>query len=276
MIIRLTTLLLALFIAMPAHAQESIPEVPAPIQNLVNDGAQIRFLGKDYGVESWLTIKNGQEQYFYVLPGGEAFLMGVMFDKTGKLVTLDQVQRLRGDGSDTLLDTLTNSGAETAAAQTNTDLKSPSEQMYSDIQNANWIALGNPSAPIAYSFIDPRCPHCHNFIEDVRPDIEAGRLQLRLVPVGFKDETRAQAAFLIAAPNPQERWFKHMDGDKTALPAKAEINQQGVQRNLAIMQSWEFTATPMVVYRGKDGTVKIIRGRPKNPKTMITDLGAQG
>ena len=61
-----------------------------------------------------------------------------------------------------------------------------------------------------------------------------------------EDESIAQAAFLLATPNPQERWFRHMDGDATALPAKSEINQQGVQRNLAIMHSWKFDVTPLM------------------------------
>jgi len=100
-------------------------------------------------------------------------------------------------------------------------------------------------------------------------------VQVRLIPVGFRDETRAQAAFLMATPNPQERWFKHMDGDETALPAKSELNQQGVQRNLSLMQSWKLNVTPMLVYRGKDGSVKIVRGKPQDPAGVIADIGAR-
>lgn len=259
-----------------AQAQESVPEVPKPIQNLVNEGAQIRYLGDDYGAQAWLTIKNGQEQYFYVLPGGEAFLMGVLFNNKGEVVTVDQVRKLRAKG-DTLLDTLAENAPQETVAETSDayNFKSPSEQLFYDVSNSNWVPLGVAGAPVAYAFIDPLCPHCHEFIKDVRKDIEAGKLQLRLIPVGFKDETRAQAAFLMATPNAQERWFKHMDGDKEALPAKTGINEQGVQRNLAIMQSWEFSATPMVIYRGKDETVKIIRGRPQDPKALISDIGAR-
>ncbi|MCD8563117.1 MAG: hypothetical protein LRY54_03540 [Alphaproteobacteria bacterium] len=55
----------------------------------------------------------------------------------------------------------------------------------------------------------------------------------------------------------------------------ADINQQGVQRNLAVMQSWKFSATPMVVYRAKDGSVKIVRGRPQDTAALIADLGAR-
>jgi len=77
------------------HAQEALPELPAPIQTLVDEGAQIRFLGRDKGFDGWLTIKNGQEQYFYVRPDRSAFLMGVLFDDKGEMITVDQVQRWR-------------------------------------------------------------------------------------------------------------------------------------------------------------------------------------
>ena len=58
--------------------------------------------------------------------------------------------------------------------------------------------------------------------------------------------------------------------------AKSEINDQGVQRNLAVMGSWELTATPMVIYRGKNGLVKIVRGRPKDAQSVIGDLENAG
>lgn len=265
-------LVLALFLLtfIPlAHAQEKVPELPAPLQNLAGEGAQIRFLGNEHGVDAWLTVKNGQEQYFYVLPGGKAFLMGVLFDDTGKLVTLRQVQKLQGSG-DSLMEVLADDAASKGSDQY--EFKTPSEQMYSDVQDANWVPLGAPGAPYVYVFVDPQCPHCHAFINDVRAEVEAGKIQLRIVPVGFRPETRAQSAFLIAAPNPQERWFKHMDGDTEALPVKSEINDQGVQRNMAVMQAWEFDATPMVIYRDKTGKVKIIRGRPQKPSTILADI----
>ncbi len=265
-------------VTFPAKAQETLPTLPDPIQNLVDEGAQIRYLGREHGLDSWLTIKNGQEQYFYVLPGGEAFLMGVMFDKTGKVVTVDQVRKLRAKG-DPLLDSLTTDSTAQGSASNNSEsfeFKSPSERLFHDIENSNWVPLGPPGAPVMYSFIDPQCGHCHAFINDLRATIiEKGGVQLRMIPVGFREETKAQAAFLLATPNPQEKWFRHMDGDETALPARSEINGQGVQRNLAIMQSWKLNATPMVVYRGKDGSVKIVRGRPKNVGDVIADLGSR-
>lgn len=275
-LLRLICVFSLLTLCQQATAQDTLPTLPKPIQNLVDEGAQIRFLGKDHGLDAWITIKNGQEQYFYVMPDGEAFVMGVLFDDTGRAVTVDQVSRLRTESGDEILDTLASDFPAANQGQNESfEFKTPAERMFYDIENSNWVPMGNPGAPVIYSFIDPQCPHCHAFVNDLRNGLlENGKVQLRMIPVGFKDETRAQAAFLLATPNPQERWMRHMDGDETALPAKSEINQQGVQRNLALMQSWKFSVTPMLVYRSKDGSVKLVRGRPKDLDAMIADVAS--
>lgn len=127
-----------------------------------------------------------------------------------------------------------------------------------------------------YAFIDPQCPHCHAMIKDLQKNyLDNGRAQLRIVPIGFREETRAQSAFLLAAPDPQKRLYDYLDGKEDALPARQEINQQGVQKNLSIMQSWKFDVTPMVIYRGKDGSVKIVRGRPQDIENLVNDLGSR-
>jgi thiol:disulfide interchange protein DsbG len=93
-----------------------------------------------------------------------------------------------------------------------------------------------------------------------------------MIPVGFREETLSQAAFLLAAPDSEERWYKHLNGDNSALPAKSGTNTQGIQKNLALMQAWKFSVTPMTVYRDKEGKVKIIRGRAGNMSDILADL----
>lgn len=255
-----------------------LPKLPDPIQNLANEGAQVRFLGKDFGVEGWVAIKNGQEQYFYVLPNNGGFISGILFNEKGQAVTVKQISRLRAQNGGELLDTLAADAPERVTGATKTEkyeFKTPSEQLFWDIENSNWIPVGQAGTPVFYSFIDPQCPHCHEMMKAMKPQIDAGRVQVRLIPVGFKEETRAQAAFLLATPSPANVWWKHLGGDKTVLPAKQEINQQGVQRNLSIMQSWKLNVTPLLVYRGKDQKIKIIRGKVKDIEALINDLGAR-
>lgn len=257
--------------------EELLPTIPDPLKSLVNEGAQIRFLGRDEGAEGWVVIKNGVEQYFYVLPTG-AFITGIMFDKQGNALTVQQVQRLRGQGDD-LLDRLAsetpNKPSEASPDKTKYDFKTPSEQFFYDVENSNWIPFGKAGTPVFYSFIDPQCPHCHEMMKELKPLLDEGKAQVRLIPIGFRPETEAQAAFLLAAPDPIELWWRNLDGDTNALPAKSEINTQGVQRNLSIMQAWKLSGTPTLIYRAKDESVKIIEGKPKNVQSLIGDLGAR-
>lgn len=263
--------------------EEKVPPLPAPLENMVKEGAQVRYLGKQAGMEGWISILRGKEQYFYVTPDREAFVMGLLFNKDGKMMTLRQVQALqKKEGAE--LDVFASAPEEKpspfeaiASGQVDKAFKTPAEQLYNDLENSNWIPLGQRGAPVVYTFIDPQCPYCHAFVNDLRKDyLNNGMVQLRIIPVGFRDETRAQAAFLLSVPSPRDRYFRFLDGDKEALPVSQDINQQGVQRNLAIMQSWKLNVTPLTVYRGQDGDVKIVQGRPQDLPAMLADVKPQG
>ncbi|MFN3826320.1 MAG: thioredoxin fold domain-containing protein [Micavibrio sp.] len=255
------------------------PAMPAPLEAMAKEGAQLRYMGNEAGLDAWIAIQNGQEQYFYVTPDREYVLLGLLFDKTGKMITLQQVATLQQKG-DNVLDVLkAEKPAEIASVTDNVKegdiakvLKSPSEQLYSDLEGSNWVRLGKQEAPYIYMFIDPQCPYCHDFMKSLRKDIEGGKIQVRMIPVGFRDETRAQAALLLALPDPEARWFRHLDDDKEALPVTPGINEQGVERNMAIMQSWKLNVTPLTVYRARDEKVKIVQGRAKDVSTLLGDV----
>jgi len=272
-----------LIAAMPGFAQGE-PPLPEPLKNLANEGAQMRYLGNEGGLNGWIAIKNGQEQYFYVTEDGESFVMGIQFDRNGKVMTLQQVKALQEKNGVALdlfasenfgqeADPTSQPGIDQIVDKTKREFKTPAEQLFSDVEGSNWIPLGDANAPYIYSFIDPQCPYCHKFMNDLRANyIDKGLIQVRMIPVGFRPETLAQASFLLAVPNPQNRWYSHLDGDKTALPVTPDINQQGVQRNLAIMQSWKVNVTPFTVYRSKGGEVKIVQGRAQDLSQIMSEL----
>jgi thiol:disulfide interchange protein DsbG len=267
-----------IFPPLEASAQEREPALPKPLATMQQQGAQIRYLGRSLGMDGWITIKSGQEQYFYAPPNGKALIMGLMFDDTGKAITLRQINELREKEGD-VLDLFSMNPASEQISQRDIlknptgTYKTPAEQLFSDIESSNWVTLGNKDAPVIYTFIDPQCPHCKDFIKDMRSNyLPNGLVQVRMIPVGFRDETRAQAAFLLAAADPERSLYRHLDGDSTALPTAKTINQQGVQQNLSIMQSWQFNVTPLTIYRSTDGEVKIVQGRVKSPSSLVADL----
>lgn len=262
-----------------SRSQSNAPPLPPPLQSLREEGAQLRYLGTQFGMDGWIAIQGGQEQYFYVAPGGEGFVMGLLFDRSGKMLTLDQVGALQRQGGQDLdlfagAEPLPRNPAATQSeGGTDRAFRTPSEQIYADMESSNWVALGDPDAPVLYSFVDPQCPHCHSFINDLRRDyIENGLVQVRMIPVGFAQGSMEMAAFMLAVPNPQSRWYRHLDGDEDAIPVTPGINQQGVQRNMAIMQSWKLNVTPFTVYRSRTGDVKIVEGRVRDVPGLISDL----
>lgn len=260
-------------------------DLPETLQNLAAKGAQIRYLGREKGLDGWIAIHQGQEQYFYATPDREAVMMGLLFDRAGKLMTIRQVQNLQ-QGNDPTIESLM--AAENAAPadplaalqeelqkqQIPAKPESRSEKLMTSVESSNWVSFGkNKEAPAIYAFLDPQCPHCKAFTQDIRKDyLDAGLMQLRVIPIGFGDETKVQSAILIAAPNAEELWFRHLDGDETALPVSGDANKQAVELNLALMQDWKLDATPIIVYRSAKGDVKIVRGRPKNPADILNDL----
>ncbi|MGZ9108282.1 MAG: thioredoxin domain-containing protein [Micavibrio sp.] len=277
-------LFLTVFYPVAVFAQDpaASPTLPDTLQNLAAKGAQIRYLGREKGLDGWIAIHQGQEQYFYATPDREAVLMGLLFDKSGKMLTIRQVQNLQQGNDPTIESLMLESEAAPAdplaaiqaqLQQEQEKTATPSEKLFADIEASNWIRLGNEKAPVIYAFLDPQCPHCHDFMGDIRKDyLDAGLLQLRMIPVGFRDETKIQAALLLAAKNPQELWYRHLDGDEAALPVSSSVNRQAVELNMAMMQDWTLDATPIIVYRSGKGEVKIVRGRPRNPSDILTDL----
>ncbi|MFA5593023.1 MAG: thioredoxin domain-containing protein [Micavibrio sp.] len=277
---------LVLFAA-PAMAQKNaaIPEIPEALQALSERGAQMRYLGREHGMDGWIAIYQGQEQYYYITQDGKAFVTGLMFGSDGRPVTIDQVRQLQAQGGE-VLDLLAEaappspSAAASNAAPSSVSSalsaqQSPAERMFADVQNSNTVRLGQPSAPVIYSFIDPQCPHCHKFIDDLKEGyIDQGVVQVQIIPVGFQEGSLAQAAFLLASPDAEDRFFRHLAGDRDALLAKSDISTQAIQKNMALMQAWNFNVTPLTVYRSRTGEIRIIRGVAKDIPGLIADLPA--
>jgi thiol:disulfide interchange protein DsbG len=272
-----------------AQAQTAVPPMPKQLDPLVKEGAQVRYLGDDLGLEGWMVVMRGNQQFFYVTPDKKALLSGVLYAEDGTLVTTRQLQRLGSDDKN-LIDqfvggmkgapeaTAGRSGPQsvdtTAPSESDYANLSPSEQLLLTVEHSNWVALGDENAPVVYSFIDPQCPHCHDFINDLRRGfLKRGMIQLRVVPVGLMNaDSLKQAAFLLSAPDAENVFYKHLDGDKDALPINNTFSTDGVELNIDIMRGWGLDVTPFSIYRDAAGKVKILKGLPSRLEELMSDL----
>lgn len=239
-------------------------ELPPFLLELRVAGAEIRFLGEDYGIYSWLATKDGQVQFFYSIPGGDAVVSGgLLIGPDGEAITARRIVDLNSKSPE-FAEKVKKSSASTADADTPRDQTSPGERFYADAENAQWFSIGSDQAPALYVFVETQCQYCQEYWQDLAdPYVDEGRLQVRLIPVAVSgDKSETEAANLLTNVDPGNAWRRHVAGDSEVLSGaeKNEIALEAVRRNTEIFKSWKLKSTPYSVYRDSSGDVKVMRG----------------
>ncbi|HCK33449.1 MAG: hypothetical protein CMH32_06305 [Micavibrio sp.] len=159
-----------------------------------------------------------------------------------------------------------------AASQQQSATLSKSDRLMQDMAGANWLSFGNAAAPEIYALIDPDCVFCRKAMAGFKPYIDAGQIEIRLVPVGFTPKAKRVGALVLAAADGMALYYNYIAGKNNDLGKDVSINTQGVDRNMTVMDSWGFDATPMIFYRNAAGQVKIVKGAPGDYDVILQDI----
>ena len=163
-------------------------------------------------------------------------------------------------------------GVPAAAVSNEVIADTPANQMFAQVRSGAAVLLGNSAAPSFYAFVDPNCPHCQRFLKEVEPYVNAGTVSVKLLPVGFDEPSKKQAAFALGTADGGARFVGYAKGDMDLLPVREGLNTEAVMRNVNIMETWMLNATPIVVYKSAAGQVKIVKGRPVDLAGAVKDL----
>ena len=302
-IVRIFALILT-FIIMPSSlmAQELLqtpseqPDIPKPLQAAVNDGAQTYYLGEYNGLYGWVLIRQGRPEFFYQTKDGGAMVMGILFDGEGEMITAGQLAQLKANEGDSMF-AMTGGAASlvqprpaptptpqpvivpeqsSTVAGSATSIVPPvltrAQEMFVDLQSANWVTFGANGKHEIFAFIDPDCPHCQQFIKSIKPLVDNGTLKVRALPIGIDPVSEQKAALMLAGSDPMNRFIRYMDGDASALQPPSNINVSAVQKNKSVLLRYNFDVTPIVVYRTNGDAIRIVRGRPQDMNTIIQDI----
>jgi protein-disulfide isomerase len=153
---------------------------------------------------------------------------------------------------------------------------SPGERLLHDLSVASTVNVGSPASPEITMVMDPRCPHCQATWKALRDNVMKGSLHIRMVPIGaLNSDNERAAAILLTLTDPLSGWDKYVvEGDKTALAGVASpAALAAVRSNHAVIDSWKIESTPYLVYRAKDGKVKVVQGEPDKVSVVLGDLG---
>lgn len=152
---------------------------------------------------------------------------------------------------------------------------SKSEKLLSDIERGNWVTFGTRGKPVLYAMIDPDCPHCQEAMFGLKPFLDQGALEIRVLPIAFEDKAKRVGALMLATGDSQTLFYNYIEGKLPELGNDTKVNVQGVERNVMTAVAWGFNATPMFFYRNAAGEVKIIRGVPGDYDMILKDLTGQ-
>ncbi|MDD3182872.1 MAG: hypothetical protein PHD48_08740 [Alphaproteobacteria bacterium] len=261
------------------------------LNNLVKAGATLHYLGERSGMFGWFIIKSGQIQMIYLTPDRRTAFVGGMFSADGDNVTSKQVSQLveRNSEVKALLEKSSRQDRGTpkvesqqraATASSNglppsVSLSSPGERFLEDLKAAAGVVLGHNDQAEIQMIVAPRCPNCKKTWRELRDHVKSGAVQVRLIPVfnSTGDDEKNMAAQLLRVADPLSVWDRFVEGDAQALSGTPEpIAVRAVMDNLGLVAKWNIQGYPYLVYRGKDGRIKIVQGRPERMAAVLTDI----
>ena len=272
-----------------AYAQETSGPIPPPgLKKFAKDkNAKLHDLGKRHGLQGWAIEINGRIQIAYTSPeGGTVF--GILISPDGKIESNNQLRALEGKLGDVmagpketekakeiLADTEENRIATEKAAEKEKRGKSKAEQFYADVEKANWFALGKHDAPYIYVLMNPTCIHCLEYWEKVKTTVDAGSLQLRIIPFGRSPDNRVSSAAILSHEDPAEAWKQFTLGNQHVIAEENIVDgaYEKVDSNSTLWINWKLPTPPFTVYRSpNDGKIKVISGKPENFLLLLSEF----
>lgn len=278
----------------PLASTAKAANVPDPTKNpvlakILEMGSKIYYMGNQAGLDGWFILKDTQMQIAYTTPDNKYAVIGALFGANGDNITVQQIQNLVTNNPEvaTSLSSFANGQANIGNVEQGkpsipspvpsalpTVTVSPGEKLTQDLLAAHGVEIGSSSAPEILMVMNPDCLHCQATWRAIRNAVFKNKVRLRFIPIGTPntDEERA-AAVLLHVKDPLNAWDKYVAGDTSQLagtPDPAFVAE--AHANHVLTDSWNIFATPYLVYRSKDGRVKVLQGEPDNISSVLDDL----
>ncbi|WP_047249774.1 thiol:disulfide interchange protein DsbG [Chromobacterium subtsugae] len=226
-------------LALPCGLQAApAAPLPAPIQALAQQGYEI--LGSfdaPGGLTGYAALYLSRPQTVYLTPDGQHAIAGAITDARGDKWNQAGLDRQFGAA------------------------------MLRQLENSAWIADGDAKAPRAvYVFTDPNCPYCSQFWRDVRPWVDAGKVQLRHILVGILEaDSPGKAMALLADADPAAALARHErqpGGGIKPLASPPRAAADKLAANHQLMERFGTFSTPAIFYLDATGELRKAQGAP--------------
>lgn len=236
-----------LALAAPLPAAAAGP--PPSLAYLQEKGVKLTYLGKDGDVAVWLGEHDGQMQYFSVLPDGRRAMAGILLDSTGRDLTADLLSRAVAAG------TVRPAPAAAPAGPADPDPRSNPAAAVTAAAGTHWLSFGHPGGTVVYMLADPECPYCRLAWTPMLKMARDGRIELRVIPVGFihGQESMARLVSILAAPSPARAWDSVETGGAIGPASSTESILGIVRDNHDFASRYSLQSTPAFLWNSASG-----------------------
>lgn len=245
----------------------SVAELKAMADGRVTD------LGEKHGLRGFFVPNGNQYQVFYASPDGRRIIPGAMFDAAGKNVTREQVAPIPGTIPTVVIGDVPGDAA--AGRQGAAPAQAAAGSLLKAVESTAYGTAGPSSAPRLWMFVDPLCSWSVRAMEQLRPLVAAGRIQVAVVPLSLLDHedrgrsTPAAKALLSVAPDAMvATWREGKFGGPADPQADARLAQ-----NITAANAIGLRGTPTFVWRKTDGTEGRADGLPKDLAALVASIG---
>ena len=254
---------------------DKVGRVPA-LRRIASNGAQLYDLGVQHGLQTVFARNGNTFQVFYLTPDGQGAVGGVMWDAAGNNVTRGQVALIDGT---TPTVTIGSPPAVAGSSQTPNQLADrPAESALKIAEGTVYGTAGADGAPRLYMFVDPLCSFSVKALDQLRPYIAAGKLQLAVIPLSVLDyedqgQSTIAAKSLLSLPSDQivTAWQNQRT---TPLPPASADATARLGQNMAAAETLKLRGTPTLVWRKADGTEGQAIGVPDSIDAIIASMGS--
>lgn len=162
--------------------------------------------------------------------------------------------------------------AEAVASDEGDAIADRSGELLTEMKDSFWISIGQKSAPPVYMLLDPTCPYCAKSLANLQDDIEAGKIELRVVMAPLLSQRSIElVAGIMEAENPAEALWNHElayarnGASDLPLGKFGELDKQvidALMANRAMVQEFKLPGVPFFAW-SEGGAVKLLSGVPQ-------------
>jgi len=255
----------------PLISAEEIARVPA-LQRISSNGAQLLDLGTEHGLRGVFARRGDVFQVFYITADGQAAVGGIMWSAAGKNLTRARVAPI--DGVIPTVVVGTPGSSPPAARPVPASMPAPVPALKAT-ETTTFGLAGDAKAPRLWVYIDPLCSFSVRAIDQLRPYVANGRVQIAVVPLSVldpEDQGRSTLAAKAMLSLPPDQMIASWEASKLSGPADPAAGTR-LASNMAAAEAIGLRGTPTFVWRRADGSEGRFDGLPDNLETIIASMG---